>query len=264
MSRYGGSFPLALQAVFPEHKWRPWMFNQVAKDFWTNPKNKMEFCEEYMKGSLKDRSKSCFFFGGFFFCFFVYVLFAFFLHFLAEHNMTSLEQWYKVKIADIRKFGGGYFVGRLQPLSAVLKSVYPDHEWLEWEFDKPSPGIWTNPVTRKRFLEWFAGVRSVLVWFFVFCFFFVFVFVSNECFFFLYGVCVCVCRNMGLRSQRTGTRFPSQNSSPRAVNTSWYDTVTSSMWFWRSTSRASLTGCRGGFWDCDAFYGETRLFRNVW
>jgi hypothetical protein len=128
IKRFDGSFPKALAAVYTEHDWRPWLFNQVAADFWNDIKNKRRFCDEYMK----------------------------------HHSMSTPEDWYNVKLAGLRKFGGGYLVARLHTsLPDLLRTVYPEHEWLEWKFANQPTGLWDRSAIRQKFLDWFAKQHNV-------------------------------------------------------------------------------------------------------
>ena len=40
---HNNSLVHALQAVFPEHQWKPWMFEQVPKHFWEDKSNHRHF-----------------------------------------------------------------------------------------------------------------------------------------------------------------------------------------------------------------------------
>jgi hypothetical protein len=39
------------------------------------------------------------------------------------------------------------------PITA-LRTVYPDHKWLEWKFDRVSASFWSDKENRKAFLDW--------------------------------------------------------------------------------------------------------------
>lgn len=128
MRKHGNSFPKVVAAVYREHEWHPWLFNQVAVDFWTT-ENKRKFCDAFMK----------------------------------ESNMTSIFDWYRIKTIQLKRFGGGYLVGRVHTsLPDLLREVYPDHEWIDWKFANQAAGLWAHKENRIKFLDWFAKKHSFL------------------------------------------------------------------------------------------------------
>lgn len=53
-----------------------------------------------------------------------------------ELGLESLEDWYRIKSKDIRKFENGRRVlSRYKDsLSIALPKIYPDHNWQLWRF----------------------------------------------------------------------------------------------------------------------------------
>jgi hypothetical protein len=46
--------------------------------------------------------------------------------------------------------------------------VYPDHEWLEWNFKLTPKNFWDDIANRKKFIEWLGpkfGIKSLEDWY---------------------------------------------------------------------------------------------------
>jgi hypothetical protein len=39
-------------------------------------------------------------------------------------------------------------------LISSLRSMYPDHEWLEWKFQTVPPSFWSDTDNQARFIHW--------------------------------------------------------------------------------------------------------------
>jgi hypothetical protein len=83
-------------------------------------------------------------------------------------NVTDLADWYKisVRVSNLpsnhshhqqiyttgaknllkHKYNGSPF--------QMLSSVYPEHNWLEWKFDRRPVNFWTNLGNQRKFLDW--------------------------------------------------------------------------------------------------------------
>jgi hypothetical protein len=112
-----------LAELFPDHDFKPWMFDRVPIGYWDHPQN----CRDY-------------------------------LSWLAEQlNYKQLDNWYDVTLADFRNhFGNGYMQRFNTPYQA-LQFAYPDHDWLPWRFEKVPQGFWEDRKQVKHFLRWLAG-----------------------------------------------------------------------------------------------------------
>lgn len=65
---YNGSPFTALQAVYPEHEWLPWVFSATPKGLWTNRDNHFKFFDWLGK----------------------------------QLDIKDMDQWYKVKLSVIQ------------------------------------------------------------------------------------------------------------------------------------------------------------------
>eukprot|EP01114_Cavostelium_apophysatum_P022823 TRINITY_DN8392_c0_g1_i3.p1 TRINITY_DN8392_c0_g1~~TRINITY_DN8392_c0_g1_i3.p1 ORF type:complete len:412 (-),score=53.45 TRINITY_DN8392_c0_g1_i3:248-1483(-) len=69
-------------------------------------------------------------------------------------GVKEWHDWYGVSKADFREAGGSglllYF--RQSHIHAII-SVYGEHPWLPWKFERTSRGIWDSEVTRKSFMS---------------------------------------------------------------------------------------------------------------
>ena len=116
---YRGSVVLALQDIYPEHKWHVWKhrFQTVSADFWDDPAHRRDFLEQMAE----------------------------------EHNIKAPNQWSSVSFFQIRKNGGALLLGRYgNSLLDLLEEVYP-HE----VFD---PSLFVRFPARKNF-EWDANLK---------------------------------------------------------------------------------------------------------
>jgi len=78
---------------------------------------------------------------------------------LAEHlNIKRFEDWYRVTVEDVIKFGGETmitaFYGRC--IVKALVTLFPEHGWLEWKFRRVPEGFWLENLNRRRYFEWLA------------------------------------------------------------------------------------------------------------
>lgn len=103
---YGHSLPKALRMCFPEHQWQDWRFKNVRRASIENQKRHLEHAAATVFGW--------------------------------EAPATNLDRWYQVKFNDLVRAGiSGLITGRYESsLPKALRSIYPDHSWDEWRFEK--------------------------------------------------------------------------------------------------------------------------------
>jgi hypothetical protein len=85
-------------------------------------------------------------------------------------GVTSKDQWYQVKNSAAIKAGIG---GMLKlkygsSLRRALVSIYPEHEWHEWRFNRLNTSWLQTPGNAQRCLEWLGkqlGVQSLGGWY---------------------------------------------------------------------------------------------------
>jgi hypothetical protein len=97
MKYFGGSLLNALNAVYPHHKWRPWLFHDLHHSLWNRKQYEREYCDW-----LADRL-----------------------------NITTQELWYQVTLAQCREHNGHLFLAaHNNSLIGLLASSYPEFTWL--------------------------------------------------------------------------------------------------------------------------------------
>jgi hypothetical protein len=136
LNTFQGSLQKALSSVYPEHKWIPWKFPGVSKRFWSNPVNQKAFLDWFMQ----------------------------------QRNISSPEDWYKITRSDVHSAGGASLISTKfgDSLLKLAKALYPNHEWLEWKFDKAPRSFWASKANRRKFLEWVKvelNIESQRAWY---------------------------------------------------------------------------------------------------
>jgi very-short-patch-repair endonuclease len=100
---YDNSPRLVLESVYPEYKWLPWKFFMVSIGFWNDSKNERIYMDWLFK----------------------------------ELKYESMEEWYKISRYEFKKHHG-YGLLTLKKyntnISKLLKSVYPEYNWIESNF----------------------------------------------------------------------------------------------------------------------------------
>ena len=101
LREYGSHINL-IKSIFPEYDWLEWKFTYVSKGFWKDVEN----CKIYMNWLGR------------------------------KLGYKTLEDWYKVSGKNFTDNGGGGLLNNYHNASHInlIKSVFPDYEWLEWKF----------------------------------------------------------------------------------------------------------------------------------
>lgn len=118
---YDGSVALALQDIFPDHKWMPWKFGEhVQTGFWNQHQNRRLFMESLA----------------------------------VDLGFKKMEDWYRASLRDVKNSGGTSLLTRYNnSLSKLLRDVFPEHEWASFGFEKLSSECWDNKGDQRRFIE---------------------------------------------------------------------------------------------------------------
>lgn len=67
---------------------------------------------------------------------------------------TSMEDWYKVSVTDIRKHGGARTLQCYNDSPQMaLYNIYPEHDWRSWEFTQVPRGYWGNAGNQRDFFD---------------------------------------------------------------------------------------------------------------
>eukprot|EP01027_Heterolobosea_sp_BB2_P003839 GEZU01005788.1.p1 GENE.GEZU01005788.1~~GEZU01005788.1.p1 ORF type:complete len:287 (-),score=64.29 GEZU01005788.1:22-882(-) len=119
-NHYGGSLTRALMSIYPYHNWKIWKFKHLTSDTSMDASHFQSYIDE-LGASLRIR---------------------------------HLDDWYRVSLEQIARFGGLCFVNRNGGLFLILKKLYPNHGWDERRFcsvDKRSSQRWMLLNIRRIF-----------------------------------------------------------------------------------------------------------------
>jgi len=129
------SIPQLIQANYPNHQWLPWKFSRVYQGFWDNKKNQRNYLD-WLGIQL---------------------------------GFTDLNDWYRIFHQDIVDYGGiGILTKYDGSPSKMLQSVYPEHNWNIYKFDKVPYGHWESMENQKKFMDWLGvelGVTEMQDWY---------------------------------------------------------------------------------------------------
>jgi hypothetical protein len=130
------SLPELLMALYPEHNWKIWKFKQVPQGYWSVAQNRRSTMEK---------------FG-------------------AELGIRKLEDWYSVTSEQLASIGALKLVRNVYggSLCVALQNAYPDHEWLEWRFEKSPKGFWDSVENQIKYVDWLGkqlGISAPEQWY---------------------------------------------------------------------------------------------------
>jgi hypothetical protein len=128
------SLPKALASLYPHYNWKPWMFGQVPKEYWDTIANQRKYFDW-----LED-----------------------------ELGIEKKEDWYKINRKEVQRRGGSWVLKKYYGDSLVraLLTVYPDHNWLLWMFQRIPNGSMTSTQLDHSF-SWFSkqlGIKTMDDW----------------------------------------------------------------------------------------------------
>lgn len=134
LQRYNNSVSKALQNVYPNHRWKLWMFKCSAVGHLEKKENRE----------------------------------AFFQHLKEYYNCREMEDWYNITAEDIYKQGGqSLLVLYEDSVSRLLADIYPQHNWMVWKF-KDISDHWERRKNHKLFFDWLGdqlGYKSIDEWY---------------------------------------------------------------------------------------------------
>jgi len=80
-----------------------------------------------------------------------------------------MDDWYKITQRDFENFHGSTLLSAYNcSPSRILTTLFPDHQWNLWKFEKSAARIWENKDTRLQFLKYLGdqlGFRSMEDWY---------------------------------------------------------------------------------------------------
>jgi hypothetical protein len=129
LAPFGGSLPRTLAAAYPEHEWKPWLFLHTPDDFWADKANQVEFLN-WVKQEMRFKG-----IGGF----------------------------YKVTTQDIKDYGGTGLTKLFNDsVYDIVKSAFPQHDWLPWKFSYIPQSIWQrDPDLVNRFFNYIGAKLKI-------------------------------------------------------------------------------------------------------
>lgn len=114
---YKNSRLLILQTFFPNYKFKPWLFEVAPRNSWDSLETQKEYID-----------------------------------FLGETlGFEKPEDWYAIGYSDfnsafLRRFDGSR--------KKILKTFFPDYDFLPWKFNVVENGLWTSGQTRLNYFKW--------------------------------------------------------------------------------------------------------------
>ena len=133
--KYEGSMQRALMESFPNFHWKPWLFKSVPRGLWNN--------ERYCRQFVLD----------------------------AEQRMPirSREDWYKVKVQEMRAIGGAGLLNKFDfSLQKMLVELLPEFDWKPWLFERVTDGYWDVKDNRQQYFAWLSNeldIRTLDDWY---------------------------------------------------------------------------------------------------
>lgn len=128
--KFNGSLIKALTSVFPSHAWLEWKFRSTPMKWWKDIKNQRKYMQWLGETVVK---------------------------------VKSMEDWYRLRKAHLVENDGARLIGGYYKNSCflLLRSCFPNHEWLEWKLHRCPKGFWTDSKNRRRFLEHFLRTKNI-------------------------------------------------------------------------------------------------------
>ncbi len=121
---YNGSIEKALCTIYPEEQWpkRP-----PTRD-WTTLDKQRQFLEQVAK----------------------------------DMNIVTIDGWSKVTVKDVKQRGGAALVNYYNgSLTALLRSVYPQHNWEATKFNRMPRHYWPIPENQQQFMRSIASKYNI-------------------------------------------------------------------------------------------------------
>ena len=136
-NKYNGSPYLLLKSIYPEYDWLPWKFTSTPQNYWNNIENQQKYTK-WLKDTLEYK---------------------------------SMEDWYNISYEIIkRNYGSGLVAHKYNGSPyLLLKTVYPDYDWLPWKFHSGVPqNYWEDIENHKKYVFWLKDtlkIKSMEEWY---------------------------------------------------------------------------------------------------
>jgi hypothetical protein len=120
------NLPQALRLAYQNHTWHVWMFPKVPDGSWDSLTTQRQFFD-WLGAKL---------------------------------GIASLDGWYtKASYRIVSKHGAESLLAKYYNYSVAkaLMHVYPEHNWLEWNFAQLPKAFWSQPAHQVKFIRWLAA-----------------------------------------------------------------------------------------------------------
>jgi len=125
--KYNGSVFAALEAVYPERTWKPWLFRHSPAHIWDCLRNQRMMCDRICEAM----------------------------------KLKITEDMYCLTTYSFIQHGGGSILSLKYrgSLFRLLTAVYPEFKWVIYEFKSISQGYWNEPA---NVIEFFKDLETLL------------------------------------------------------------------------------------------------------
>lgn len=122
LPHYENSLQILLENMFPDFNWLPWKFSVMTKNYWNDISNQKKYMDWVSK----------------------------------ELNIIEFSDWYNVsgKYLQNNFYGSSLLRKYNGSLSDLLKTIYPNYDWLPWKFDHCPNRYWEDIRNQRKFMDW--------------------------------------------------------------------------------------------------------------
>jgi hypothetical protein len=96
-------------------------------------------------------------------------------------NIKEMSDWYNISVKvtyilfigdspqELQNIGGSSLLNiyKVSP-TRLLAAVYPEFDWVPWEFERCNRNVWTNVEDQRAFVEWAGkkwGINDMSDWY---------------------------------------------------------------------------------------------------
>ena len=118
---YNSSPILLLKSIYPEYEWLFWKFLSAPNNSWDSRENQLQY-----------------------------------MTWLGEHlGYTTMEDWYQITQNDFyNNYGRGICAKYNGSPYQLVKSIYPEYEWLFWKFSRAPQNSWDSRENQLQYMTW--------------------------------------------------------------------------------------------------------------
>lgn len=122
-------------SVFPEKTWDPFRFDFKPQGFWKKRSNQRKFLESLF----------------------------------AKKRYKVPDDVYDLSWQDVIRHGGAGLLREADnSFTKAILICFPEHDWIEWKFNKVNGGFWRDDRNVSRYLKWLGsrlGYKSAIDWY---------------------------------------------------------------------------------------------------